>query len=414
MKKILFWAFILRIILAPLAEHGDVINYYYWAEDIFTNGILGFYEREIPNAMPPTYPPVTSYLFWASGALHLLFWKIVWFINASIKAFPSNLIFWLEGPRGWYFVNKLPAIIADLGIIVLLHQFISSWKTKKAGNQAAIFFAFNPVFWYNSALWGQTDSVFALPMLGAFFALHKERKLVSALLFLLAILVKPTAALALPVFAIWWLKKANVEETIKALALSALVTFLIYFPFHRSGTIVWIINFFKGSLGGELNYIVANAFNIWGLIFGFENIPETASLYGLKAHMLGYLVFLALGTLMLVKIGKSKLNLERVLTYSALFAFFAFLVLPRMHERYFYPVLILLTPVAVVNKRFKKLYFLLSGVHLINLYNFWWVPKIKMLVELLSQTIVLDILIIYNLSLFINFSKLTINNHEKS
>jgi hypothetical protein len=135
MKKfggVLLLALVLRLLIALLGEHGDVINYYWWSQDLLERGLQGFYDRGIANAMPPTYPPVTSYIFWLSAHLHRLIWKISWFLNIKIPLFPSNFIFWLEGPKGWYFVNKLPAIIADLGIIWTLYFFVKDLKNKKA------------------------------------------------------------------------------------------------------------------------------------------------------------------------------------------------------------------------------------------------------------------------------------------
>jgi len=155
---ILIVSLILRLIIAPLAEHGDVLNYYWWSKDLFERGLMGFYDRSIVNAMPPTYPPITTYVFWLTSHFHKLIWNVSWFINLKISFFPSNFIFWLESDEGWYFINKLPGILADLGISLIFYRFLKDLKSEKAGKLAAALFAFNPAFFYNSSLWGQTDS----------------------------------------------------------------------------------------------------------------------------------------------------------------------------------------------------------------------------------------------------------------
>ncbi len=402
MRKIIVIAFVLRIIVALLGEHGDVVNYYWWSRDLLSNGLGGFYDRNIANAMRPTYPPVTSYLFFLSANLHELVWHVFWFLNTHIKLFPSNLIFWLESDRGWYIFNKLPAIFADLGIIWLVYLIAKDLKNKKMGKITAAFFAFNPVFWYNSSLWGQTDSVFALPMLAAFYVLYKGRIKLSAFLYGLAILTKPTAFFAFPVFAFWFIKKSKPKEILFLLIIFLVEVVLLYFPFHPINLISWVATFYQRSLGGELGYMVANAFNFWALFFGFDNRPDTSLFLGIPSNVIGNFIYIF--SLFLVGsyfLKKKKIGFENVLILAGIVSFTAFLFLPRMHERYFYPALILLTPVAFSSKKLEGIYIGLSVVHLINLYHFWWVPRIDFLMRIFSYPIIEKMLIIINILIFI-------------
>jgi Gpi18-like mannosyltransferase len=400
LKKILIIAFLLRIIMALLGEHGDVINYMWWSKDLVENGLRGFYDRSIANAMPPTYPPITSYIFWMTGYLHKVLWNIIWFLNLKISIFPSNLIFWLESDKGWYFVNKLPSIFADVGIIAFMYKLVTSIKGKKEAVFCAALFAFNPVFWYNSSLWGQTDSIFALFLIASFYFLHKKKRNISLILYLLSILTKPTAFFVAPVFLIFWIKNLRAAQLVKSVFLVLTATFLLYFPFKPVNTIYWIVDFYVNSLGGELDYIVANSFNLWGLVFGFENVSVNTKILGISSSALGYLLFILSTTYVFFVWRFKKYKTETVLLMSAIVSFLAFAFLPMMHERYFYPVLLLLTPLAAVEKRVRNIYLLLSLIHLINLYHFWWVPRIPFLVELLSIVIVEKIIIIINFWLF--------------
>lgn len=406
MRKINLWhillaSFVVRIILAPLAEHGDVINYYWWAKDIYENGLLGFYERHIPNAMPPTYPPVTSYFFYLSAAFQGLLWKVFWFLNISIKAFPSNLVFWLESERGWYFVNKLPAIFADLGIVYVVYLLVKKIKTAKNAKIAALLFGLLPPFWYSSAVWGQTDSIFALFMLMAFYLLFEGKMVFSGIFYLLSFLTKPTSFFALPIFALYWLKKGKFKSLAVTAILALGLIFILYFPFHPSGTLPWVVEFYQNSLGGELDYIVANAFNFWGLVHGFGNVSETASFLGLPSHFVGYATYSALLVYWIYVFLKTrKVSPSFLLLLSALISFSAFLFLPRMHERYFYPVLLLLLPLVSLDKKTRNVFYLVSFIHVVNLYHFWWVPRIDFLVELLSNRLVEGFLILLNFYAF--------------
>lgn len=409
---ILLSALALRLIIAPFFEHGDVVQYYYWAMDLWNNGFLGFYDREIINAMRPTYPPVTSYFFWFSALLHELTWKIFWFLNNNIPAFPSNLVFWLESERGWYFFNKLPAIFADMSIIWLLYKFTQNLTPKKLILLPSIFFAFLPPFWYNSSLWGQTDSIYALFLLGAFYLLFKERLLLSSVLYCLAVLTKPACLFALPVFLFWWFRKAKFQTVTNATVINFLVIVALYFPFHPQNLLAWIITFYRRSLGGELSYITANSFNFWALVFGFKNVPEETLFLGLRAFVFGnglflYILALSIGYLY---IERKKINFKVLLITASFISFSAFMFLPRMHERYFYPVLILLLPIVGIDKKIRFVFLALSIIHLINLYHYFWVPKVDFLINLFSNSFVEKVIIILNIALFFFLGKQIINN----
>jgi Gpi18-like mannosyltransferase len=350
--------------------------------------------------MPPTYPPVTSYIFWLTAYLHEIIWKVVWLINIKVSVFPSNLVFWLESEKGWYFVNKLPSIIADLGIGTYIYKLVSSIKGKREAIISMLLFLFNPVFWYNSSLWGQTDSIFAFFLIASFYYLHKKRKYVSVAFFLLSILTKPTSFFVAPIYLIFWLKNTTLKQLMKCATFVFLLTLVLYYPFHPDNTLFWISDFYLNSLGGELDYIVANSFNFWGLVFGFDNVSARTLFLGLPASTLGYLAFF-ISSLVLLRFWKQKIfNVKIMLMLSALIAFSAFLFLPMMHERYFYPVLLLLTPTAALYRQERVSYYMLSLIHLLNLYHFWWVPRIEFLVVLFSNRVVEMLLILFNFALF--------------
>lgn len=397
---ILVIGFLLRIVVAPWAEHGDVTSYYWWAKDLWDNGLLGFYDRNIANAVRPTYPPVTSYLFLATAAFHELVWRMCWELNLATSFFPSNVIFWLESPRGWYFFNKLPAILADLGIIFALFKFGETLKNRKAGIFSATAFALLPPFWGNSSLWGQTDSIYALPLLASFYFLHKKHLNLSLVLFALSLLTKPTGAFVAPIYFIWWLKNTTVKNTLVSIISVSMGALLLYLPFRQENLIIWIAKFYQRSLGGELSYIVANSFNVWALFFGFDNRPDTTPFLGIPVFIIGNILFAMSAIACMWFAWNKNSSSTTMILLSSILAFCAFLFLPRMHERYFYPSLLFLTLSAGIDARLRKVFMGIGVIHTINLYHFWWVPKISFLIVLFSKDIVEKFLIVLNISMF--------------
>lgn len=405
MKKIILLALLLRIILAPLAQHGDVIQYFYWSKDIYNRGILGFYDRDIANAMRPTYPPVTSYIFYLNAIIHEVILKIFWLLN-NFPLFPSNLIHWLESEKGWFFINKLPPIMADIGIIYLLFQFAKKLDGKTKFIPPALF-AFLPPFFYSSSIWGQTDSIYGLFLLGSFFALSSNLLLTSSTFFAISLLTKPTAFFALPPFTVYWLVKSSPSKTLFAFLITVFLLLALYFPFHPQNLMPWMIKFVSHSVGGELNYLVANAFNLWALIFGFDNKPDTALFLGIPIYILGNLIFLLISLVCVVTIivRRKKIDIKNILLLCSFNAFTGFMFLPRIHERYFYPVLLLLLPLTGLDKKIRYLTIILSIIHFLNLYHFFWVPKVDLLISFFSNFFVEKILIILNMICFLYLAR---------
>jgi hypothetical protein len=92
---------------------------------------------------------------------------------------------------------KVPAIVADLLIAGVLFRVVGQWSGRRAGLIAAALFLFIPVTWYESALWGQVDSIGALLILGAIVLLIGGWSEAAAATAVMATLVKPQFAIIL-------------------------------------------------------------------------------------------------------------------------------------------------------------------------------------------------------------------------
>ena len=59
-------------------------------------------------------------------------------------------------------------MLADIGVAFILFHIVRGWlgedrpERDRLGLIAAALYLFNPVTWYDSAIWGQTDAVGAL------------------------------------------------------------------------------------------------------------------------------------------------------------------------------------------------------------------------------------------------------------
>jgi Gpi18-like mannosyltransferase len=398
LKNIIIAGFLLRISIAITVYHGDVIDSLNWGKDLVNLGLNGFYFRDIADAGPPNYPPLYYYILLANQYIYLFLLKILWNINTIIKVFPSNVYLWFESDLGRIFFNKLPSIIADTAIAYLIFLLVKSLRNKISAIKYAALFLFLPPSWYLSSLWGQTESLFVLPLITSFYLMYKRYYKLAPLMFLISLMVKPTALLLTPIFLYWWLKRAETREILWSAFMSMLFFILIHIPFNNDG-LIWVFDLYRYNIREVLGYLTANAFNIWGLIYGFSPVSDSLNIFGLSAFHWGLVLYLIFIVYMFKNL--SKLSINKVVSGLTLVSLFSFLFLTRMHERYYYLVFIFLGILSGFDGKVKKLYLLSSAVFLVNLYHFWWVPRVDILVNIFSNVFVEKILIVFNLYVFL-------------
>ena len=149
----------------------DLSSYASWALTLAEHGPAGFYA----NAGFADYPPAYLYLLWPIGLL------------ASQAADPAAAAADLV---------KLPPMLLDLAVGYVLYRLVLGWtwpgrRAETMALAAAALYVFNPVSFYDSALWGQSDAAGALVLLLGAAALIRGNSEGAAALAVVAALVKP-------------------------------------------------------------------------------------------------------------------------------------------------------------------------------------------------------------------------------
>jgi hypothetical protein len=412
--KIFLLALLLRLVLAPLTKHSDVIDSLNWGKNLESFGFLEFYSRTIPDAGPQNYPPGFYYILTANQWVYRLVKNVLWKINLGIPLFPSGFYLWFESDLGRIFFNKLPAIFADLAIGFLIYRFVGFLKNKKTALFATALFLFSPPIWYISALWGQNESLFALPLLASFYAVYRKKIPLAAVLYTASFLIKPTVILVSPIFLLYWIKEKKFKDLLKGVLLTALFFYIVHLPFSSDNTLSWIYELYRCRVREILGYLVANAFNFWSFIFGFEPRSDRIPFLGLSAHIWGIGTYVVVMFYLLINLIKNK-QIKRFLLAATIISFVGFFFLPRIHERYFYFVLIFLAPLVGMERKFRKIFFLTSTVFFLNLYHYWWVPRIDLVIKILStRTIEQGLTIINFMALIWLINDFRKNNKNKT
>jgi Gpi18-like mannosyltransferase len=377
-------AFIFRLILSFITWHPDVNNHIDWGIRFWQYGPAKFYPANVWSFTWPNQPPGTIYIFAAIRKVYEAVFDFFWWININIPIFPSGIITFFESNL-YPALLKLPGVLADLGIAYLIFIFFKKSGKEKVGLFGAALFLFNPVIWYNSAFWGQTDSIINFLALFGFFLLLERKLIWATLALVLSFYIKASLLIFLPIFVIIAIRQRyKLSEYIKAISYSLAPIALLTLPFSGGEPFGWLIALYKDKVfTQQLQVITANAFNLWAAVAGIHERPHTLLLGPLTYQTWGLILF-AFSYIPALYLVFKKQDIKSVVWALAIASFASFIFLTNMHERYLYPLFPYLTMLTALGSVSLLLYWLVSLISLVNLYNFWWVPRIESLVNVLS------------------------------
>lgn len=355
-------ALVIRIVLACVT-HGhipDISCFYGWATRVCEVGITNFYSDDYFSDYPPGY----IYILYIIGFL----------LNIFKCQFLS---------KGCLLLLKLPAIICDIITGIVIYCFVSKRKTLKESVVFSALYLFNPAVIYNSAIWGQVDSVYTL-FIFLMCVLLYERKTISAyFVFAGGILIKPQMIMFSPLL-IWgiyenvFMNNFDKKKFVKNLSLGlstigCMVIACLPFGFVK------IISLYYTTMS-SYPYVTVNAYNFWYML-GLNYISQDESFLGvLKYKYVGTIVILLICIIVAVIFFNRKMNNDRYWIAGAFIIITMFLFSVRMHERYIYPAMILLLMAYFANKdkRFLISYILISVLIYLNM---WHVIKYSNLIQ---------------------------------
>jgi len=408
-KHLLFFVFffglIIRLSIIFFDYSWDVNNHMVWAKDFLARGPQNFYETQSSNVfatLTPNYPPLAIFIFVVMRLFNPLIHSLYWWLNIHIPLIPSNVIFFLEKTVFLAGLMKLPAILADLGIAFLVFLFAKKIIPKNKKNQiiAVSLILFNPPFIFNSSLWGQIDSIPIFFVLSSvYFLLYTKQNITSTILFMLALLVKPTALVFLPVYIILFIKKFGIKKSILNLFIVNIIFCLFFLPFTSSP---YGIYFDKILAAQSLPFVTNGAFNFWVLIAGFRGIKDIQPfLLNISYRYFGYMIVGFINIFVILHLIRSKKIAEDFLMALFISTFAAFLFLTKMHERYSLLPLVFLLLFSLKNIKFANWFVFLSAISLFNHYHSWAVPRMEFLMNIINSMQFVYFISLINIAIFI-------------
>ncbi len=348
-----------RVVLActVVGHPTDMGCFASWSWQLWNGGTDTFYF--LPNYFAD-YPPGYMLVLYVIGGLRTLFGTT--YLSAA------DLL-----------LLKLPAILADLGIVWLLYSF----SRKHIGNAAALcvgaLYAFMPFTFVNSAIWGQIDAVFTLALVASLILLYQKRLYLSAYLFTLCVLIKPQGLMFTPVYIYAFIDYTRVhgvrgswKQWLYAIAGSLCIIYIVALPFGGPLDLWWLVRKYKNTLS-SYPYITVNAYNLYALL-GLNWIDQSIEIFrGVSYSLIGYAAIGAAvvwGAVLYIRGVRAKDDGALFIAgYGILSVMFT--VGTKMHERYLFPALLLLLCYYGASRRRNVLYLFIvqAAVHVGNVLH---------------------------------------------
>lgn len=326
----------------------DTFWYRDWALDL-PNGLFDVYTRA--EAINLDYPPLYLFPLYLIGKLYQV-------ITPDANYYIQMLVL------------KFFPLLFDMLCGIFLYRIF-----RKEGEMTAIVAAMvwlcNPSMFFNSACWGQTDSIMAFLLLISFWYLNKDRPILAAVLFAVAGLTKYQCLMFIPVFLLqlYFNNQKQWARIIKALLAAAATVAVVFLPFMIGSKDPLL--FFNVYLGGADTYPYCSlyCFNLYGML-GLDwstGIKDTTPFIGSVTYQMFGTILLVLSLILLVMLYIRGKN--RNPWIGGLFIMqCVFMLTTRMHERYQIIVLpfALMAWLTTRRKEFGISYALLSLMTLFN------------------------------------------------
>lgn len=248
---ILIFAFAARLIISYWVEGYmvDVNCFSSWGGTMDAYGPLKFYQKTSYCDYPPLYTYILS-------------------LN-------SVIVRWTGATDGWTrLIFRLFPSVCDIMSCWLLYRYAKEKMPEQINRVCVIllFFAFNPAVILNSAAWGQIDSVLCLLLLSVAFCAVKGKWQAALPFYAISVLLKPQALmlgiLGLVYIIITWIRKKECRKPMVIGFICALAaTAIIILPFGVNQSFGWLIEKYKETLK-SYPYATINTANFYYLLGG--------------------------------------------------------------------------------------------------------------------------------------------------
>ncbi|PSB02999.1 hypothetical protein [Merismopedia glauca] len=230
----------------------------------------------------------------------------------------------------------LPKVIS-IKLISIIFDFVCAYFTYKlvrlkypVGNmptKAFLIVLFTPTVIYNSSLWSQCDGIYTAFLIACIYYLSMQRNSLAFICFGLGVSLKLQAMFLLPLLLIIWIKKKVSWQQFLWIPLTYLVCIFPAFLAGRPLFDLLLIYFNQSQKYKELAKGVPNLYQWIPNRYYSDVVPIGLIFTTFAILLLTYIIYQT----------KTKLAPDRLLHISLISVLLVPYLLPKMHQRYFYP-----------------------------------------------------------------------------
>jgi hypothetical protein len=352
-------ATLVRLPLMPLYAYlpGNSLDEYgwkRWIETIHRYGVLNVF-RHISN-----YGTAYYWVLWLMSVAYR------WMGNdyRERPVFPGQRYRPLAPPM--HLLLKVPPLIFDAALIVAVFAATSALTARRVPRAtsralafaAAAVIAFHPAVVYEGAVWSQIDDAITAGMIGAVVLAARRRPGWAGAVWVLGFMVKPQPIIIAPVLAVLVLRQTGWRGLARSAVAAVTVSAVVFSPWiiHGEGGRIYDAYRHTDQYAGHFSAATWNLWWFWTV--ASHPVPHDAMFSGLafvtfkRVSLVLSLIAVAIALVYTWR----RPDLRGTLIACAYMAF-AFYVLPTgTAERYLYPFLGLMLPVAIVQRRWLWLY----------------------------------------------------------
>lgn len=361
----------------------DQVYFLHWASLAERGGVAAVYGPRADGRPWCNYPPLYPYVLRSLASVYRTGTGKP--LDNAVMADVAGLRLTAETAAASA-LFKMPAVIADAMTCALLVVWLSRRASMKTATVVAMLYGLMPAVIFDSAVWGQVDSIPTLFLLIALESVLRQRWTWAGAFTALAVLTKAQAVLIVPLIAIAALFSGRraAGAAMRVVAGAAVVAVVLLAP-------LWSVreNVAKAytDAAGYYPFMHLNGFSAWFLanpltsprlyaLADHYRRDDVAILAGLTPRQLGFVSFgLVAGTLM-VTVARARAG-AGILRQAAAILPLAFMVLcTQMHERYLLPAMAMWAWAFVPTWRWWVGWLAIGAVAALNLLWVWEQPLV--------------------------------------
>jgi dolichyl-phosphate-mannose-protein mannosyltransferase len=352
---------VVRVALAPAYAY---LPNNYLDESFWTSWMFAIHDHGVLNVFRTTEANYVGYQW------------VLWVLSLIYEAIGGA---YRSGDARLHLLVKAPSIAADLALIVVVYHATAALAAdpQSPSNQqldenrrgvsrsarlalaAAAVIAFQPAVIYDSAIWAQTDAAISVAMLGSMLLLSRGRTNAAWTVWALGMAVKPQPVMILPLLAVYTLQNHGARALFRGGGAAAATFGLVLTPWILHGDAGRLMQAYGALFGSDYGRLSVSAWNTWWFVDHMTAVRPSDAVVAILPFASYRLLGLMLSACAAVlAIGYTSVHRDlRGLLIAGAYLAFAFYMLPMsIHERYLFPMLAVLLPVAVVDRRWMWVY----------------------------------------------------------